>query len=97
MQKLTIVKKRKKDILLMKRLFSDDLKLLSSTKKTRERMKKNRTLIFDINLFATIVRRTYVVLTHEMRRKDINIFNQQKIVNYIIKQNLNLHKKNEHN
>jgi hypothetical protein len=60
-------------------------------------MKKNRILIFDINSFATIVRRTYVVLTHEMRKKSINVINQQKIINHIIKQNLSLHKKNKHN
>jgi hypothetical protein len=92
MQKLTIVKKRKKNILLMRRLLSYDLKLLTSTKKTKERMKKNRTLIFDISFFATIVRRTYAVLTHQMRKEDINVFNQQKIINHIIKQNLSLHK-----
>ncbi len=97
MQKLTTMKKRKKDIMSMRRLLNDDLKLLTSTKKTRKRMKKNRALTFDISSFAIIVRRIYVVLTHEMRRKDINIINQQKIISHIIKQNLSLHKKNEHN
>ncbi len=92
MQKLTIMKKRKRDIMSMKRLLSDDLKLLTSTKKTRERMKKNQTLTFNISSFATIVRRTYVVLTHEMRRKNINVINQQEVINHIIKQNLSLHK-----
>jgi hypothetical protein len=38
------------------------------------------------------VRRTYVVLTHDMRRNDIDVFNQQKIISHIIKQNLSLHK-----
>ncbi len=42
MQKLTIVKKRKKDILSMKCLFSDDLKLLTSTKKQKTNEKKSR-------------------------------------------------------
>jgi hypothetical protein len=93
MQKLTIVKKRKKDIMSMRRLSSDDLKLLTSTKNAKERMKKNRTLTFDISFFATTVRRIYVVLAHEMRREDINVFNQQKVIDHIIKQNLSLHKK----
>ncbi len=91
-QKLTIVKKRKKDILSMKRLFSDDLKLLTSTKKTKKRMKKNRALTYNINLFATTMKRIYVVLTHDMRMKIINVVNQQKVINHIVKQNLNLHK-----
>ncbi len=92
-QKLTIVKKRKKNILSIKRLLNEDLKLLTSTKKTRKKRKKNRALIFDVSFFATIMQRTYVVLTHEMRKEDINVFYQQKIINYIIKQNFNLHKK----
>ncbi len=92
MQKLSIVKKKKKDILSMRRLLSDDLKLLTSTKKTKERMKKDQALTFDISSFATTMRRTYVVLTHEMRREDINIANQQEVISHIIKQNLNLHK-----
>jgi hypothetical protein len=93
MQKLIIVKKRKKDILSMKRLLNDDLKLLTSSKKTRKRMKKNRALTYNISFFVTIMRRTYVVLTHDMRKNDIDVFNQQKVINYIIKQNLSLHKK----
>ncbi len=40
MQKLTVVKKRKKDILSMKRLFNDDLKLLTSMKKTKKTNEK---------------------------------------------------------
>jgi hypothetical protein len=92
MQKLTIVKKRKKDILSMKRLLSDDLKLLTSTKKTKKRMKKNRALTYDISFFATTMRRTYIVLAHDMRMKVINVVNQQKVINHIVKQNLSLHK-----
>ncbi len=75
MQKLTIVKKRKEDILSIKRLLSDDLKLLTSTKKTKKRMKENRALTYNINLFATTMKRIYVVLTHDMRMRIINVVN----------------------
>ncbi len=92
MQKLTIVKKRKENILSMKRLFNDDLKLLTSTKKTKKRMKKNRALTYNISFFATTMRQTYVVLAHDMCMRIINVVNQQKIINYIVKQNLHLHK-----
>jgi hypothetical protein len=92
MQKLTIVKKRKKDILSMRRLFNDDLKLLTSTKKTKKRMKKNHALIYDINFFATTIKKIYVVLTYNMRMNIINVVNQRKIIIHIVKQNFNLHK-----
>ncbi len=89
MQKLTIVKKRKKDILSIRH---HDLKLLTSTKKTRKRMKKNRALTYNISFFATTMRRIYVVLAHDMRMRIINVVNQQKVINHIVKQNFNLHK-----
>jgi hypothetical protein len=38
------------------------------------------------------MRRTYVVLTHDVRINNVNTFNQQTIINQIIKQNNNLHK-----
>jgi hypothetical protein len=42
MQKLKTIKKKKSDILSIKRLFSDDLKLLARFEKTKERMKQNK-------------------------------------------------------
>ncbi len=91
MQKLTTMKKKKKhnvdETFAQRRLEAVD-----KHEKDEKKMKKNQTLTFDINSFATIVRRTYVVLTHEMRREDINVIIRQEIINHIIKQSLNLHK-----
>jgi hypothetical protein len=92
MQKIIIMKKRKKDVLSIKRLFNENLKLLASFEETRTRIKKNLTLMNDITLFATIVRRTYVFLTHNMRLNNVNTLNQQKNIKNIIKQNNILHK-----
>jgi hypothetical protein len=93
MQKLTIMKKRKENILSVKLLLSDDLKLLTNTKKAKKRIKKDRALTYNISFSTTTIRQTYVVLTHDMSMKIINVLNQQKVIIYIVKQNLNLHKK----
>ncbi len=73
-------------------MFNDDLKLLARFEKSKERMKQNKELLYDITSSTTTIRRTYVVLTHEVRMSNVNTFNQQEIINQIIKQNNNLHK-----
>jgi hypothetical protein len=75
MQKLKTIEKKKRNILSIKRLFNDDLKLLARFEKTKERMKQNKKLLHDITLSTTAMRRTYVVLAHEMRMSNINTFN----------------------
>jgi hypothetical protein len=92
MQKLKTIEKKKRDILSIKRLFSDDLKLLARFEKTKERMKQNKKLLHDITSSTTAMRRTYVVLTHDVRMSNVNTFNQQTIINQIVKQNSSLHK-----
>jgi hypothetical protein len=91
-QKLKTIEKKKKNILSIKRLFNDDSKLLARFEKTKERMKQNKEFLYDITSSTTTIRRTYVVLLHDVRINNVNIFNQQKIINQIVKQNNNLHK-----
>jgi hypothetical protein len=64
-----------------------DMKLLARFEKTREKMKQNREYLYDITSLTTTMRRTYVVLTHDVRMSNVNTFNQQKIINQIVKQN----------
>jgi hypothetical protein len=81
MQKLKTIKKKERDILSIKRLLSDDLKLLARFEKTKETMKQNRKFLHDITLSTTAMRRIYVVLTHDVRMSNVNTFNQQKVIN----------------
>ncbi len=92
MQKLKTIEKKKKNILSIKRLLSDDLKLLARFEKTKERIKQDRKLLHDITSSTTAMRRTYVVLAHDVRMSNVNTFNQQTIINQIVKQNSSLHK-----
>jgi hypothetical protein len=92
MQKLKTIEKKKRNILSIKRLLSDDLKLFARFEKTKKRMKQNKKLLHDITFSTTAMRRTYVVLTHDVRMSNVNTFNQQKVINQIVKQNNSLHK-----
>ncbi len=92
MQKLIIMKKKKKNVLLMRRLFSENLKLLANFEEIRTRMKKDLTLMNDIISSMTTMKRTYVVLTHDVRLNSVNTFNQKTTIEKIVKQNSTLHK-----
>ncbi len=85
MQKLKTIEKKEKNILSIRRLLSDDLKLLARFEKTKERMKQNKKLLHDITFSTTAMRRTYAVLTHDVRMINVNTFNQQTIINQIVK------------
>jgi hypothetical protein len=62
MQKLITMKKKKRDVLSMRRLFSEDLKLLASFEEIKTRMKRNLTLMNDIISSTMTMKRIYVVL-----------------------------------
>ncbi len=51
----------------MRRLFSEDLKLFANFEKIKTRMKRNLTLINDIISSTTMMKKTCVVLTHNVR------------------------------
>ncbi len=92
MQKLKMIEKKKRNILSIKRLLNDDLKLFARFEKTKERMKQNKKFLHDITSSTTAMRRTYVVLAHDVRMSNVNTFNQQTAINQIVKQNSSLHK-----
>jgi hypothetical protein len=55
-------------------------------------MKQDKEFLHNITFSTTAMRRIYVVLTHDVRMNNINTFNQQKIINQIVKRNSSLHK-----
>jgi hypothetical protein len=92
MQKLITMKKKKKNVLSMRRLFSENLKLLASFEEIRTRMKRDLTLMNDIISSTTTMKRTYVVLTHDVRLSSVNTLNQKATIEKIVRQNSTLHK-----
>ncbi len=57
-QKLKTIEKKEKDILSIKRLLSDDLKLLTRFEKTRKKMKQNKEFLHNITFSTTAMRCT---------------------------------------
>jgi hypothetical protein len=55
-------------------------------------MKRDLTLMNDITSSTTTMRRTYVVLTHDVRLSSVNTLNQKTTIEKIVKQNSTLHK-----
>jgi hypothetical protein len=92
MQKLITMKKKKKNVLSMRRLLSEDLKLFTSFEKIRTRMKRDLTLMNDITSSTTTMKRTYVVLTHDVRLSSVNTLNQKATIEKIVRQNNTLDK-----
>ncbi len=76
----------------MRRLFCEDLKLFASFEEIRTRMKRNLTLMNDIISSTMTMKRTYVVLTHDVRLSSVNTLNQKTTIEKIVKQNNTLHK-----
>ncbi len=85
-------KKKKKNVFSVRRLFSEDLKLLASFEEIRTRMKRDLTLMNDIISSTTTMKRTYVVLTHDVRQSSVNTLNQKATIEKIVRQNSTLHK-----
>jgi hypothetical protein len=92
MQKLITMKKKKKNVFSMRRLFSEDLKLFANFEEIRTRMKRNLTLLNNIISSTMTMKRTYVVLTHDVRLSSVNKFNQKTTNEKIIRQSNTLHK-----
>jgi hypothetical protein len=67
--------KKKKNVFSMRRLFNEDLKLFTNFKKIKTRMKQDLTLMNDIISSTTTMKRTYVVLTYDVRLSNVKTFN----------------------
>jgi hypothetical protein len=92
MRKLITMKKKKRNVLSMRRQFNEDLTLFANFEKIKTRMKRNLTLMNDIISLNTTMKRTYVVLTHDVRLSSVNTLNQKATIEKIIRQNSTLHK-----
>jgi hypothetical protein len=85
------IEKTKKDVLTTRRLSSEDVKMMTRTKKIKNRVIISEILAKNIILSTYLMRRTFKMLTHEVRVIDVQTINQQKIIKEIEKQNETLH------
>jgi hypothetical protein len=76
----------------MWRLCNEDLKLFANFEEIKTRMKRDLTLMNNIISSTMTMKKTYIVLTYDVRLNSVNTFNQKTMIEKIIKQNDTLHK-----
>ncbi len=82
---------QKNDVLTIKRLFSEDIKILTRFVKTKQKLKQNKTLFKNVVITTFLSRRTFEIMIHEVRITSINTQNQQKTIAHIIRQNASMY------
>jgi hypothetical protein len=87
MKRLQRAEKTKNDVLTTRRLSSENVKMMTRTKKTKKRVIISETFARNIVSSTYIMRRTFEMLIHDVRVVEIQTTNQQKTIRRIEKQN----------
>ncbi len=69
------IEKHKKNVLTIKRLFSENIKYLTRLTKTKQRLKQNKTLFKNIVSTSFLSRRIFEIMIHDVRMTSINTQN----------------------
>jgi hypothetical protein len=91
MKRLQRIEKTKNDVLTTRRLSSEDVKMMTRTKKIKKRVIISEILAKSIVSSTYIMRRTFEMLIHDVRVVDVQTINEQKTIRRIEKQNEALH------
>ncbi len=90
-ERLQRVEKIKENVMTTKRLFNENVKLITRSKKIKNRLIINNSLMKNVASSTYAMSRIFEILTHEVRVIDVQMSNQQKIIRRIEKQNETLH------
>jgi hypothetical protein len=93
MKRLQRAEKTKNDVLTTRRLSSENVKMMTRTKKIKKRVIISETFARSIASSTYTMRRTFEMLIHDVRVVDVQTINQQKTIRKIEKQNETLHSK----
>jgi hypothetical protein len=85
MKRLQRTEKTKNDVLTTCRLSSEDVKMMTRTEKIKKRVIMNEIFAKNITSSTYIMRRTFEMLTHDVRVVDVQTINQQKTIRKIEK------------
>ncbi len=91
MKRLQRAEKTKSDVLTTRRLSSENVKMRTRTEKIKKRVIISQIFARSIVSSTYIMRRTFEMLTHDVRVVDVQTINQQKTIRRIEKQNEALH------
>jgi hypothetical protein len=90
-ERLQRVEKIKEDVMTTKRFFNENVKLITRSKKIKNRLIINNSLMKNVASSTYAMLKIFEILIHEMRMIDVQTNNQQKIIRRIEKQNEILH------
>jgi hypothetical protein len=90
-ERLQRTEKMKENVMTTKRLFNENVKLITRLKKVKNRLTINNSLMKSVASSTYTMSRIFEILIHEMRMIDVQTSNQQKIIRRIEKQNEILH------
>jgi hypothetical protein len=91
MKRIIRDEKQKNDVLIIKRLSSENIKILTRSMKTKQKLKQNKTLFKDVVMTTSLSRQIFEIIIHEIRITLINTQNQQKTITHIVRQNALMH------
>ncbi len=91
MKRIIRIEEQKNDVLIIKRLFNENIEILTRFVKMKQRLKQNKTLFKDVVMTISLSRHTFEVMIHEIKITSINTQNQQKTIIHIIRQNASMH------
>jgi hypothetical protein len=83
--------KHKENVLTIKRLFNENIKILAQSAKAKQRLKRNKTLLNDVASTTFLSRRIFEIMIHDVRMTSINTQNQQTTIKHIVRQNASMH------
>jgi hypothetical protein len=90
-KRLQRIEKIKENVMTTKRFLNEDVKLITRSKKVKNRLIINNSLIKNVASSSYTMSRIFEILTHEVRVINVQTSNQQKIIRRIEKQNEILH------
>ncbi len=85
------IEKIKENVMMTKRFFNENVKLIIRSKKVKNRLIINNSLMKNVASSTYAMSRIFEILIHEVRVIDVQTSNQQKIIRRIKKQNEILH------
>jgi hypothetical protein len=85
------IEKHKRNVLTIKRLFNENIEILTRSTKTKQKLKQNKTLLKDVASTTSLSRRIFEIMIHDVKMTSINIQNQQTTIKHIVRQNASMH------
>ncbi len=77
--------------MIIRRLFNENIKILTRLMKTKQKLKRNKTLLKNVALTTFLSRRIFEVMIHDVKMTSINTQNQQTTIKHIVRQNAFMH------